>query len=350
MFWKDYSSDVTFSSVNGIVYFEAEESGQKISFAVTGWYDVATFAIMELTDEEINSSSISLELETGETVATTTATLAQGANLINLQNLTPGLYQLSWTNESIYLDINGVESWTNSVVFSYVPLKAWTYTLINYNYGDTEDTLTLTAIDGTNNQISASTEIFVPDGISMPSMELPVKLDAGEYSMFINSSDATFIWGFDFNEGAGTATLTDEPATVAATGEVETLYVSGSMMAEMVTLTISGGDEPAGNGTGAFGDPYIVPSTGGSFTDLALQFNPMINQYFALFSFTPETNGTLVITNASINEITADNAPLQNPTDTLDVTAGVTYVIKLVGDLMGSPISPVFTFTAAQAE
>ncbi len=344
--YTNYEGGELCSKLNGIVCFEAEEAGQEISFAVTGLYDVATFAIVELTDEEITSSSVSLELETGETVATTTATLAQGANLINLQNLTPGLYQLSWTNQSIYLDINGVESWTNSVVFSYVPRMNWTYTLISYNYENTEDTFTLTAIDGTNNQISASTEIFVPDGINMPYMELPVKLDAGNYSMSINSDNATFIWGFDFNEGTGTATLTNEPAIVAATGEFETLYVSGSMEAEMVTLTISGGDEPvSGNGTGEYGNPYVLPATGGSFSDLTLHQNPRSGVYYAYFSFTAEQDGVLTVTEITVSEITAGVSPMQ-PTNEITVSAGVEYTILVTTDAMASTASPVFTFTA----
>ena len=262
-----------------------------------------------------------------------------------------GVYQISWTDPSISLNINDVESTTQSVVFVANPRAQMELSFTNYNFGETEDTFTLTMIDGTNNVINGTVEIF----LAGMGVELPAQLTAGDYTMSVNSENALAVWGLDFSTGEGTAEITTETVTVAATGEVETLYVQGGQFPEMVVLTITAKESEGGlTGTGAFGDPYIIPANGGEYADLAMQFNMMQNKYFAMFSYTATADGVLRIANASPNEVMDDNG-MVDAADFADdfswydfaVTAGMTYSINLSAMGLGAEtISPTFTFTA----
>lgn len=355
VFWKNADYDVL-DQVNGFTFVEVTEDDYDETFEMyyksfyvsSSFYNNTSFNVSALTDEMLANSSISWTFGSGETIATTTATLAEGTNLVNFAGM--GLYMLSWTDSSISLSINGMEATTQSVVFGANPRAPMALTFISYA-GEVEDTFTLTKLDGMNNVVDGSVEIY----LAGMGLEIPAQLEAGDYEMSISSSTGLAVWGLDFSTGESTAEISTTPVTVTATGEIETLYVQGGMMPEFITLTIASpsgeGDSESVAGDGSSGNPYVVDANGGEYTDLAMQFNPRQNAYFAYFSFTATANGTITISNASPNEVMDDNGMVDaadvdttNWTYTFNVVEGMTYTFNLGAMGLGATtISPTFT-------
>ena len=131
-----------------------------------------------------------------------------------------------------------------------------------------------------------------------------------------------------------------------------TNYIEDSIL--FTTLTIEELDEAPQ--TGAQATPYIIDQAGETFTDLEF---PMGNwgPDAIYFSYTATANGTLswVVEGGSVNEVLQDDGnwsdfnPMSNPNQ-FTVVAGITYTILLnPASLEAPPVSPVFTFTAANA-
>ncbi len=98
---------------------------------------------------------------------------------------------------------------------------------------------------------------------------------------------------------------------------------------------------------GTQGAPYVVEN-GESFYDLELPSHPMTGMLQPIyFSYTATENGTLSV-DCGLADVLVNNESVWDYSSEIAVTAGTTYII-LIGqqDMMGSPISPTFTFTAA---
>ena len=357
---KDYTP---LEKLNGYYYVEATEYHEEIEIFISSWAnDYACFMIDDFTDNERYTTDVAFTFEDGATTSTVTANIKAGES-VNVTIGGMGYFNLAWDNNDIAFAFNGTTATTQSVVFAYNPRGYTTMTLTNNSQEDIELDFTLSILDGENNWIYANTEVYVdPYG---GAMILPVILgyEASTYAMSINSSNATVLYGFvDNGDGTSsqTATLSTTAQDVATTGEIEYLYVAAaSINAEWIIITFaeasSGGDEPAGNGTGTEIDPYIIAQNGGEYSNLAFQTNPMGMTMNICFSYTATENGVMAIS-GGINTIgysyyLDNNTPIElqliEDTMSFNVVAGIEYIICICPqDLANSPISPIFTFTA----
>lgn len=337
--YKEYPWDLC-SELNGIYYFEAEEANQTFSFAVTGIYNVATFAIAEFPDEERYTSVVTFDQETGAGYANLKAGSTANFNLPTM-----GTYALTWESTDLVVNVGGIAATTQNVVFACSRNNPLTVTVKNNASEDIEDTFSLTALNGTDGVVAGSVEVYVSasGGSPMNTVSLPVQLSAGSYFVSVSSSTIT---SATYNDTALCTTAVE----VTATGDIDTLSILNSNdAAEMVVVTIV---------VPGSAECPIVVDVNETYENIQLavvEQNFFGSQASSYFSYTATADGTMTISGVSGYTVTPkdDSFEMSDYDETMctfEVTSGTTYVFSIgQQDSFGSPISPAFAFTAANA-